>query len=108
MLEGRPVDAERTLIAARRYGNFPTLDHEIAAARMKSGFYRDAAEELSRSVEVSRNQELASRVAQLTRATGDLGRIAEMARVTDAAARYQDLARQVEAGRLTAEASPNN
>ncbi|HSI88177.1 MAG TPA: tetratricopeptide repeat protein, partial [Pyrinomonadaceae bacterium] len=53
MLEGRPVEAERTLIAARRYGNFPTLDHEIAAARMKAGFYRDAADELARSFTIS-------------------------------------------------------
>jgi tetratricopeptide (TPR) repeat protein len=53
MLEGRPVDAERTLVAARRYGNFPTLDHEIAVARMKAGFYRDAADELARSFNVA-------------------------------------------------------
>ena len=47
MLEGRPVEAERTLIAARRYGNFPTLDHEVATARIKAGFFREAAEELA-------------------------------------------------------------
>ncbi|MBX3293460.1 MAG: tetratricopeptide repeat protein [Acidobacteria bacterium] len=47
MLQGRPVEAERTLLAARRYGNFPTLVYEIASARAAAGFYREAAEELA-------------------------------------------------------------
>ena len=47
MAEQRPLDAERTLLAARRYGNFPTLDYEIASARLAAGFYREAAEELA-------------------------------------------------------------
>lgn len=47
MAEQRPLDAERTLLAARRYGNFPTLDYEIASARLAAGFYREAAEELT-------------------------------------------------------------
>lgn len=45
--QNRPSDAERTLLFARQYGNFPTLNFEIAAARMAAGFYREAAEELS-------------------------------------------------------------
>ena len=53
MLEGKPVEAERTLVAARRYGNFPTLDHEIATARIKAGFYREAAEELANRFRVA-------------------------------------------------------
>lgn len=46
MLQNRPVDAERTLIKARQYGNFPTLEYEIASARLRAGFFREAAEEL--------------------------------------------------------------
>ncbi|MBX7054551.1 MAG: hypothetical protein K1X36_06310 [Pyrinomonadaceae bacterium] len=47
MSQQKPLDAERTLLAARRYGNFPTLDYEIASARVAAGFYREAAEELA-------------------------------------------------------------
>jgi tetratricopeptide (TPR) repeat protein len=49
MAQKRPVDAERVLLAARRYGNFPTLEYEIASARLAAGLYREAAEELSKS-----------------------------------------------------------
>lgn len=49
MLQGKPVDAERTLIAARQYGNFPTLEYEIASARFAAGFFREAADELKKS-----------------------------------------------------------
>ncbi|MGI8883951.1 MAG: hypothetical protein ACR2IA_06885, partial [Pyrinomonadaceae bacterium] len=45
----RPLEAERTLLAARQYGNFPTLDYELAAARLAAGFYREAAEALKRN-----------------------------------------------------------
>lgn len=45
----RPLDAEKTLLAARQYGNFPTLEYELATARMQSGFYREAAEGLASS-----------------------------------------------------------
>ncbi|QQS32214.1 MAG: tetratricopeptide repeat protein [Acidobacteriota bacterium] len=47
MMQGKPVEAERTLLAARRFGNFPTLVYEIASARAAAGFYREAAEELA-------------------------------------------------------------
>ena len=45
----RPLDAEKTLLTARNYGNFPTLEYELAAVRMQSGFYREAAEGLAKS-----------------------------------------------------------
>lgn len=45
----RPMDAEKALLVARRYGNFPTMDYEIASARLRAGFYREAAEALSQS-----------------------------------------------------------
>jgi tetratricopeptide (TPR) repeat protein len=49
MLAGRPLDAEETLLKARSYGNFPSLDYELATARYKSGFYRDAVDALQRN-----------------------------------------------------------
>ena len=47
------VAAERTLLAARRYGNFPTLEYEIATARLAAGYYREAGEELAKSFSVN-------------------------------------------------------
>lgn len=52
MSQNKPVDAERVLIKARQYGNFPTLEYEIASARLMSGFYREAVEELRKSFSV--------------------------------------------------------
>lgn len=49
MSQKKPVEAERVLIAARQYGNFPTLEYEIASARHMAGFYREAVEELQKS-----------------------------------------------------------
>jgi tetratricopeptide (TPR) repeat protein len=49
MVQKRPLDAERVLLSARQYGNFPTLYYEIASARMMAGFYREAVEELRKS-----------------------------------------------------------
>lgn len=47
--QGNPIAAEKTLLAAKRYGNFPTIEYEIASARMAAGFYREAADELAKS-----------------------------------------------------------
>lgn len=44
-----PIAAEKTLLSARRYGNFPTLEYEIANARAAAGFFREAADELAKS-----------------------------------------------------------
>ncbi len=52
MAQQLPLSAEKTLLAARRYGNFPTIDYEIASARAMAGLYREAAEELSKSYSV--------------------------------------------------------
>lgn len=49
----RPLEAERILISALRFGNFPTLDYQIAAARLKAGFYREAAEAVANSFSVT-------------------------------------------------------
>src|SRR5688572_8161962 len=53
MRQGKPVAAEQTLIKARAYGNFPTLEYELASARAAAGFYRDAAEDLARYFSVT-------------------------------------------------------
>lgn len=45
----RPLEAERALRAARKFGNFPTIDYELAAALAGAGLYDEAAEALSRS-----------------------------------------------------------
>ena len=53
LLLSKPYEAEKALLAARRYGNFPTLEYEIASARLAAGFFRDAAEEISKSFSIS-------------------------------------------------------
>lgn len=52
LAEKRPLDAERVLLAARRYGDFPTLSYEIASARLAAGLYLEAADELKRRFEI--------------------------------------------------------
>lgn len=52
----RPLEAERALRAARKFGNFPTLDYELAAALASAGLYEEAAEALSRSFTVRDGQ----------------------------------------------------
>ena len=49
VLQKRPLEAEKALLTAKQYGNFPTLDYEIASVRLAAGFYREAAEELKKS-----------------------------------------------------------
>jgi len=70
MAENKPLDAERTLLAARRYGNFPTLEYEIATARAKAGFYREASEELAKSFAV-RDGKLTTRLGGRVDAAAD-------------------------------------
>lgn len=51
-LQKRPVEAEKALLDAKQYGNFPTLDYELASVRLAAGFYREAAEELRKNFTV--------------------------------------------------------
>ncbi len=44
-----PLDAERALRFARQYGNFPTLEYELANALTAAGLYEEAAEVLLQS-----------------------------------------------------------
>lgn len=48
LLQDKPLEAEKILMAARRYGNFPTLEYEIATMRAAAGLYREAAESLEK------------------------------------------------------------
>ncbi|MEP7075207.1 MAG: hypothetical protein ABI878_05295 [Acidobacteriota bacterium] len=48
----QPAAAEEVLLKARQFGNFPTLEYELAAVRLRSGFFRDAADELKKSFEI--------------------------------------------------------
>ena len=58
----RPLEAERALRAARHFGNFPTLDYELAAALASAGLYDEAAETLSHSFTV-RDGQIEARLA---------------------------------------------
>ncbi len=46
MLKKKFAEAEQVLVKARAYGRFPSLEYEIAIARINAGLYRDAAEDL--------------------------------------------------------------
>jgi tetratricopeptide (TPR) repeat protein len=52
----RALEAERILRFARTYGNFPTLDYELASALAVSGLYEEAAGELARSFTIKDGQ----------------------------------------------------
>jgi len=53
--QNKPVDAEQALIKARTYGNFPTLEYELASARIAAGFFREAVEDLGKQFVVVAN-----------------------------------------------------
>ncbi|HEV7892623.1 MAG TPA: hypothetical protein VGP08_18560 [Pyrinomonadaceae bacterium] len=59
----RPLEAERALRAARKFGNFPTIDYELAAALAAAGLYDEAAETLSRSFTLQRDGQLETKLA---------------------------------------------
>lgn len=52
----RVLEAERIMRFARQYGNFPTLDYELASALAASGLYEEAATELARSFTIKDGQ----------------------------------------------------
>lgn len=52
----RVLEAERVLRFARRYGNFPTLDYELANSLAVAGLYEEAATELMRSFTIKDGQ----------------------------------------------------
>lgn len=52
LIQQRPADAEKTMLAARQYGNFPTVEYEVASARLAAGYFREAAEGLARNFSI--------------------------------------------------------
>ena len=52
LAEGRLDDAEQAMLRAKKYGNFATLEYELASIRFANGFYREAADELQKSFSV--------------------------------------------------------
>ncbi|MBA3350844.1 MAG: tetratricopeptide repeat protein, partial [Blastocatellia bacterium] len=75
MARGKPVAAEQVLVGARAHGNFPTLEYEIASARMASGFFRDAVEDLAKQFTVTDagvKTNLGGRVAHVERSLAEL------------------------------------
>lgn len=59
----RPLEAERALRAARKFGNFPTIDYELAAALAAAGLYDEATEALARSFVLQRDGQIEARLA---------------------------------------------
>ncbi|MGI8470005.1 MAG: tetratricopeptide repeat protein, partial [Pyrinomonadaceae bacterium] len=55
LLQNRYSDAEKSLLLARQYGNFPTLNYELASVRLAAGFYEETARELQKSFVVKGN-----------------------------------------------------
>lgn len=65
--EGKPLEAERALLTAKQYGNFPTLDYELANARASAGFYEEAAADLRKNFQFKNGileTKLAGRIEQ--------------------------------------------
>jgi len=54
LAQNKPLEAEKVLLAARQFGDFPTLDYELASARLAAGLYREAAEALKRNFTVNK------------------------------------------------------
>jgi tetratricopeptide (TPR) repeat protein len=55
MLQNQPLEAEKTLLTVQQYTSFPSLDYELAVARMKAGLIEEAVRELKRRFVVSDN-----------------------------------------------------
>lgn len=53
LLQNKPLDAEKVLLYAKNFGSFPTLDYEIASARLQAGFYEEAAAILQNSFKIT-------------------------------------------------------
>jgi tetratricopeptide (TPR) repeat protein len=53
LLQNKPLEAEKVLLFAKNYGSFPTLDYEIASARLQAGFYEESATILQNSFKIT-------------------------------------------------------
>lgn len=56
ILQKQPLAAEQALRAARSFGNFPTLDYELANALAAAGLYEEAATQLKNSFTLRDNK----------------------------------------------------
>ena len=63
MLQNKPLEAEEALLRGKQYGNFPTLEYEIASARCMAGFYREAVEGLQKDFSIA-DDTVATRIGQ--------------------------------------------
>lgn len=73
--KGKPAQAEQVLFRARAHGNFPTLEYELASARVAAGFYREAVDDLSKQfsvVEGGVKTNLGGRVTRVEKSLTDL------------------------------------
>ncbi len=75
LAQRNPTAAEKTLLAARRYGNFPTLEYEIASAKAAGGFFREASEELAKSFSVKDGVVSTNLGGRVTRSSRDIGEL---------------------------------
>lgn len=71
-IQNRLSEAEKALLVARKYGNFPSLDLELALVRMNAGYYREAAETLDQSFAVEGDKVSADLGFRVRRSAPDL------------------------------------
>jgi tetratricopeptide (TPR) repeat protein len=55
-IQNKPFEAERTLLVAKQYGNFPTLNYQLAATRFQAGLFEEAISELKTTFLVKEEQ----------------------------------------------------
>ena len=55
MAQKKPLEAEKVLLIAKNFQDFPTLDYELANARLAAGFYRDAIDSLAKNFAVNKD-----------------------------------------------------
>lgn len=63
ILQKQPLEAERALLVAKQYGNFPTLDYELANAHLAAGLFDEARDDLSRSFAINKKGKLTTKLA---------------------------------------------
>src|SRR5690606_5554479 len=80
MLLNKPLEAEKTLLAAHRYGNFPTMDYEMARAQAAAGFYREAAEGIARNFSLKDGEVSTKLGGRIERTATNIGELSSFER----------------------------
>ncbi|MDH3531214.1 MAG: tetratricopeptide repeat protein, partial [Acidobacteriota bacterium] len=91
MLQNKPQDAERSLLAASRFGASPAVSYELALARYQTGFYREAAEELRNHFKLEDGKvvtELDGRIGAEAESFADLVRLEQKSYLFSGASRF--------------------